>query len=41
MARTANAAHSLALTQTIQASPMKGCQWNVAPIQPQAGEHHL
>lgn len=37
---TAGAAHSLALTQTIEASAMKGCRWNVAPIQPRAG-HHL
>lgn len=40
MACTADAAHSLALTQTTQASAMKGCHWNVAPIQPRAG-HHL
>lgn len=35
------AVHSLALTQTIKASTMKDCQWNVAStIEPRA-EHQL
>lgn len=35
------AVHSLALTQTIKASAMKDCQWNVASTTEPRAEHQL